>query len=426
MDNHPQKIHSLTSIQKQFYGDNHRFIVNSAGRRSRKTLLFMRKVLLHAMRNKETRFFHGAPTRQQAKDIFWKRLKKDTRIIQAKSPNETELYVQLINGSEIYVVGLDKPERIEGQEWHGCHITEMGNVKELAWPENIRPALSDTGGFAYLDGVPQGRNHYYDLALYAAGGILPTTKPKLGAFAANPSDKFWSFYSWFSEDVLSQEEIISAKRELDERTYRQEYQGSFESYEGLAYYAFSKNNLKKNIYDSNLFVHIGMDFNVDPMTATFNHIRSDDIFQFGEAYLPRSNTYEMSEHIKLKFPVENCIIYPDSTGKHESSNATESDISILKKAGFQIKARSSNPYQRDRINAVNSKLNAGNGEPHYFIDPDNCPKTINDYNKVETHADGRINKDGQKLGLTHISDAEGYLISYLYPIRERKARGVRR
>ena len=81
--------------------------------------------------------------------------------------------VILKNGSMIQVIGLDKPERIEGMPWHGCHITEIGNIKETAWGENIRPVLSDTNGWAILDGVPEGINFLYDLALYACDGALP-------------------------------------------------------------------------------------------------------------------------------------------------------------------------------------------------------------------------------------------------------------
>ena len=421
------RLRNLTPIQTAYLNDwTHRFITLPSGRRSRKTLLSMRKVLLHALRNPDHRYFHGAPTRQQAKSIFWKRLKDNTRLFWAKAPSETELYVTLLNNTEIHVIGLDKPERIEGQPWNGCHITEIGNVKETAWPENIRPVLSDTNGFAYLDGVPEGINHYYDLALYAAGGALPKTQPIKGAYSENLSDPEWAYYHWFSSDVLTPAEMAAVKMQLDERTFRQEYEGSFESYEGLAYYAFSNENLKNCEYNPLETVHIGMDFNVNPMTAVFTHIRSDDVFQFGEAYLNNSNTYEMRDYINERFKTGNVVIYPDSTGKSEHSNATQSDLAILRKAGFRVRAKESNPYQRDRIAAVNSKLRAGNARAHYFINPENCPKTINDLNKVESLPDGRLNKKQEELGLVHITDALGYLVAYLWPVRKQTFGGIAR
>jgi len=413
-------LKNLTPIQKKYYNDTHRFSVTSAGRRSRKTLISMAKLENRALEdylkyNDNRRYFHAAPTRQQAKDIFWEKLKKNTKIFWTRQPSETELTVFLLNKIEIHVVGLDKPERIEGREWHGGHITEFGNIKSGAWEENIRPLFADTNGFCYIDGVPEGRNHYYDRALYAAGGVIPKTVPKQGGYAENPTDSEWAFYTWFSSDVLTESEIISAKNDLDERTFRQEYEGSFESIEGRAYYNFSKENLKMCKYNENETVHIGMDFNVNPMTAVFGHIFSDEYHQFGEAYLKNSNTFEMARHITELFPINKVIIYPDSTGRAMESNATESDLQILKNKGFYICANSTNPYVKDRINAVNSLICSMDGKRRYFVNPKTCPKTINDLNKVERLPDGRENKKQEQQGLVHISSALGYLVSYNFP-----------
>ena len=423
----PPRLIDLTSRQVDYLNDmKHRFFILPSGRRSRKTLIGKYKLILqHAFNNSNKRYFMGAPTHSQAKAIFWNDLKRYTHYFRIDK-SETELRVTLQNGTAIYVVGLDKPERIEGMPWDGCFITEMPNIKEGAWGEHIRPVLSDTGGFAFLDGVPEGMNFYYDLALYACGGVLPKTISGQGSFAENPDDPEWCYYHWFSEDVLNPAEIDAAKMQLDERTYRQEYLGSFESYAGLAYWAFGADNLKKCAYKKEEFVHVGMDFNVNPMTATLSHVRGDDIFQFGEYYLSNSNTYEMAEEIKRDYGSENCIIYPDSTGQAMESNATMSDLSILRKAGFTVKSRPTNPYVKDRLNAVNSKLKAGDGKPHYFINPKQCPKTVNDLNKVASTADGRIDRDQEKTGLTHISSALGYMVNYLFPIKSQYIRTVKR
>lgn len=414
---------TLTPIQNKYLNDwEHRFFVIPAGRRSRKTLIGKQKVLDRAL-IKCGNYFLGAPTYSQAKAIFWPDMKKYTSFFQ-KSKSETDLTIELVNGSIIKVLGLDKPERVEGTPWNGCLITETGNVKETAWSEHIRPVLSDTMGFAMLDGVPEGRNWYYEKALYACGGAIPDTVPFHGAFAESVvDDDSWAYYHWFSSDVLNASEIAAAKRELDERTFRQEYEGSFESYEGLAYWAFSPHNISSAVrYNNTDVVHIGMDFNVDPMTAVFCHVLNNNIEQFDEAYLRHANTYEMVEHIKSKYAITNCIVYPDSTGRAERSNATESDIAILRRAGFKVRARSQNPQQRDRLNAVNSMLLTTTKTVRYKVHPD-CRCTINDFNRVECLPDGRLNKDQEKEGLVHTTDGLGYLISYLFPVRKIEAYG---
>lgn len=417
------KLHSLTPIQIKYYNDIHRFAMTSAGRRSRKTLISMRKLLIRALResNIETgrRYFHGAPTRSQAKRIFWEKLKRETKPFWIKSPSESDLVVFLIRDIEIHVVGLDKPERIEGTPWHGGHITEMGNCKPNVWREHIRPLFSDTNGWCLIDGVPEGENHYYDMALYACGGAIPPDpEPLIGAYAEFEE---WAFFTWLSEDVLTAAEIAAAKREYDIKTFNREFKGAFSSYQGKAYYNFSNKNLKAIQYEPKSYVHVGIDFNVDPMTATFSHIHSDEIRQFGEAYLVNSNTREMAEHIKELFPVEKCVVYPDCTGAARSTTATKtapSDIAILKNAGFKVKAHKANPHVKDRITAVTSKIMTGDGKIHYYVNPETCPKTVNDLNRVERLADGRENKEQEKIGLVHISSALGYNVSYLFPTRK--------
>ena len=335
--------------------------------------------------------------------------------------------VKLFNGSEIHVVGLDKPERIEGQPWHGCHITEFGNLKGLsAWTSNIRPVLSDTKGWALIDGVPEGRNFYYDLAVKASGGVLPTSKHGQGSYATDGGE--WAYYHWFSSDVLNPEEIEAVREELDERTFRQEYEGSFETYEGLAYKEFGPHNLDEKLKKEAETLNIGMDFNVDPMTAVIGHIKGDTFEQFDEVWLNNSNTYEMIDEIKSRYgsPRHRFYVYPDATGKAGSSNATQSDLDILKSAGFLVRAKSSNPRQKDRTNTVNSFIKDRGELTRYKVNPKTCPKTINDLNKRECLPDGRLDKKQEaETQIGHISDALGYLIHHNFPIVANAIKGLK-
>jgi len=410
-----RQLVNLTPANLKYYNDEHRFIVVTAGRRSRKTLIGSRKLLLRALEEsrieKGRSYFHGAPTHQQAKSIFWDRLKKDVKSIMI-SKSETELTVKLINDITIKVVGLDKPERLEGTPWHGGHITEYDNVKAHAWAENLRPLFSDTKGWCIFDGVPEGKKQLYDKALFASNNVIPVTLPNVGAYADNEE---WSYHSWFSADVLDAMELEAVKNELDERTFKQEYEGAFEDIEGLAYYAFGNHNLKPVEYNPNYPVSIGMDFNVNPMTAIMGHIYNNEFHQFDELFMTNSNTYETGRYIKEKYGTHNVTIFPDATGEARESNATESDLAILRNYGFTVRANSVNPYVKDRINAVNSLMRSSNGNVRYFVNPKTCQKTVNDFNRVERLPDGRENKKQEAEGLIHISSALGYLIAYNFP-----------
>jgi hypothetical protein len=130
--------------------------------------------------------------------------------------------IPLINGSEIYVLGMDKPERIEGQPWDGGLLDEFGNMKERAWSAHVRPALSDRLGWCDFLGVPEGMNHYHDL------------------YERAKQDPSWGVYEWASSDILPPEEIEAARRDLHPLMFQQEFGGQFVNFAGVAIFDTEK------------------------------------------------------------------------------------------------------------------------------------------------------------------------------------------
>lgn len=170
------------------------------------------------------RFFCAAPTLDQARRIYWQDLKAlIPSFALAKQPSETMLTIKLVNDSEIVVLGMDKPERIEGSPWDGGVLDEYGNMKEKAWGENIRPALADRQGWCDLIGVPEGRNHYYELDQKAQADVA-----KFG-----DASEFGRF-TWFSSGILPESEIEAARRDLHPKVFQQEYEGTFVDFSGVA------------------------------------------------------------------------------------------------------------------------------------------------------------------------------------------------
>jgi len=412
----PIVLHGLTDLQKRLLCDNqHRFFVLPPGRRSRKTLISMQKVLDAALRNPGCRYFHGAPIRQQAKDIFWDRLKNNTRMFWAKQPSETELVVFLRNGAEIHVEGLDKPERVEGQPWDGVHITEFPNTKGDAWPAHIRPVLSDTMGFGILDGVPEGRNHFYDLALYACNGIIPATRPLIGAFAENGE---WAYYHWFSSDVLLPAEITEARRNLDERTFRQEYEGQFLSYEGQLYYNFDRvRNVKDDVakYDPRKPLYLSTDFNKSPMVWLVGQMAGDAGLIIDELEISfNAKTQGMAQLFCERYnrhENRNIYITGDASGDHESIRDWTTDYLIIEEVLKANRWRmvfdvpNSNPNINNRVNMVCSLLYTLTGKTRLFFNS-KCTRLINDMER--NASDGKGGKDKSDPYQTHSSDCLDY------------------
>ena len=415
-----------------------RFKVVPAGRRSGKTeLVGKRMTVLKAMRAHEEikydppyTFGVGAPTRDQAKRIYWNDLKKLVpEKFMAKKPNESHLEIELINGAQIKVIGMDRPERIEGSPWDGFTLDEYGNMKRQTWTEHLRPALSDRMGWANFIGVPEGRNHYFDLWKMATSGR-----------------EGWDGFTWHSADILPPEEIEAAKMDLDELTYQQEYEGSFINFTGAAYYKFNdklhvQKNLSDRYYDQGDLI-ICFDFNVSPGVAlicqemyvlTRDGIPLlDQVFTavIGEVRITRnSNTPMVCRKIIKDWGghTGRVYCYGDATGGSSgSAKVMGSDWELIKQTlrptfGNRLffRVTTTNPPERDRVNAVNSRLQNTFGAVRTQVDP-KCKWFIKDLEGVSV-VDGGSGELDKKSNpeLTHISDAFGYYIEKEYPVKER-------
>lgn len=422
-------IDPITRIQNEYLNDReHRFFVIPPGRRSRKTIIGNKKVLWSALSNKDHKYFFAAPTRDQANKIFWNRLVNQCKALnQIKSIDKTLLRIFLLNGTMLNVVGLDAPERIEGEtpSWNGGLITEFPNCKPEAWSDHIRPALSDTLGFCIMDGVPEGMNFYYDLAEYACGGRLPVTLPGIGAKGTNPNDPEWVYYHWFSSDVLPETEIEAAKRTSDERTYRQEYEGAFVNVTNFVYYCFSDKNIVKKEFNPNLNLIMSWDFNATdkPMATTLIQEEQGKIYVVKEFFNKNTNTNSqcqiITEYLKSKNFKANITVTGDYMGVAMHSSASYSDYYIIesyfKNYNYIRKIR---PTKRikDRTDALNSLLKNSLDENRLFIDSE-CKNLIQDFYKTQWKS-GLFELDESRLERTHLTDTASFFAYNFYPLRE--------
>jgi len=419
----------------------HRFNTVPAGRRSGKTERAKRKLVIKAFESTAPwvpRFFAAAPTRDQAKRIYWDDLKAMVpKQFLACRPSESDLRIRLINGSEIWVLGMDKPERIEGQPWDGGILDEVANMKEKAWSENVRPALSDRMGWCDLIGVPEGRNHYYD--------IDKNAKALMEEFG-NESE--WGSYNWPSSDILPASEIEAAKRDLDELSFNQEYEASFVNFAGRIYYTFTdKTHTARLKYDPIQNLCLCFDFNVEPGVCAITqeqvlpgqYERDENGIMLmdrpiigtgiiGEVYIPQnSNTPAVCRKIAQvwKGHQGKVVCYGDATGgSRGTAKVSGSDWDIIRdelkpvfKDKLIFRVKKSNPTERSRVNAMNSRLLSSNGTIRMMVDPYKAPNVVKDFDGVQTlkGGAGEIDKKATPK-LTHISDAIGYRVEYDFPV----------
>ena len=389
----------LTIPQTEIFTSPARFRTVVAGRRFGKTFLSTIEILRAAIGGKNRNVWYIAPTYGSAKEIAWNMLIHTIPEEYIAKTNESSLNIKLINGSNIALKGAEKPNNLRGRALDFVVLDEFADMRPETWSEVIRPSLSDRQGCCIFIGTPKGRNHFYDIWADALTG----------------KDNWESFqYTTIDGGNVPPDEIEQAKNDLDIRTFNQEYCAEFVTYSGLIYYAFSRELSVINVDDNGGTLHIGMDFNIDPMSAVVCLRHGQDLQIIDELVLYGSNTDEVVAEIKDRYPNRNIIIYPDPASRQRKTSAGgRTDLSILQNAGFSVKAKKAHPLVRDRINAVNSRLLSGDGERHLFVSP-KCKQTIKSLER-QTYKEGTSipNKDG----FDHMNDALGYLVEYLFPIR---------
>ena len=196
--------------------------------------------------------------------------------------------------------------------------------------------------------------------------------------------------------------------QLDDKGIQQELEGEFVSRAGgQAYYQFDRNRNVREVKWNGQLGYIGMDFNVDPFTATIGLFDGGKIYIFDEIYMTGgSDTYMMAAELKRR-GYGNFKIIADSTFSNRKTSG-KSDKRILEGAGFECMPFR-NPYVIDRVTNMNRLF----AKDCVIIDP-KCKKLIRDLEQVTFKDNGQL--DGTRKELTHVSDSLGYMAYKLIPI----------
>ena len=393
----------LSKAQKEVFTSEARFRVLITGRRFGKTFLALNE-LAKFSRYPKKKVWYIAPTFRMCKDIMLDPLvEKMTKHKWISKVNYSDLTITLKNKSLIQLRSSDNFNSLRGVGLDFICIDEFSDVDERAWFEVLRPTLSDKSreGSALFLGTPRGFGNWsYNL------------------YKRQDNDKNWKSFQFTTLDggQVSQSEIDQAKNDLDDRTFRQEYMASFEKYSGQIYYNFDREqNIIEKYTPTTNSIHIGIDFNIDPVSAVISEVQKDDLYVYDEIVIYSSNTDELVEEINNRYSGKNIFVYPDPASKQRKTSAGgRTDLSILKNAGYNVRVRNAHPLIRDRINAVNTKLKNAKGVRTLFI-ANNCKNVIKSIER-------QIYKEGTSLpdkenNYDHMNDALGYLVEFLYPIK---------
>lgn len=414
---YPLKDHDVQLALIRAVHEGIRFPLVPSGRRSGKTERFKRFLVKEANR-KPGIYFAAAPTYNQAKKIFWKDL-KDFCLSSAlpRRPSESELQIHLPNGSEIHVIGLDKPERIEGIPWTGGGIDEFADLKDGAWEANIFPALNtvnpvdpDYRAWCWCLGVPDGLNHYYDLCQKAETGQDPNFR----------------VYHWKSAEILPPDVIEAAMRAMSTKQFNQEFNASFETAGGRIYEDYSSANYTTERIKDHEQLHWMHDQNYTPLSSSVGVIRGESLYLLDEIVLVSAVSKQSAIEFVDKFKDhknKHVIIYGDPAGRAGEKHGHASDYTdiedVLRDNGWKYtrKVAKSHPAIKDRQNAVRAKIRTAKCEITLYVNPETAPWSHKGLATVQLQKGSTFQED-QTNQYQHITTAIGYCVAALWPINK--------
>ena len=422
----------LSEEAEKFYCAKERYSALIGGFGSGKTHLLCMEAIKCAIDNVGAPGMMVAPTykmiRDPLLDLFEAILQKQE--IQYKLVKNPDIVLSLYhNGNyhnKITFRSADRPKSLRGPTLSFFGIDEAAMVDKDAWTDCVSRLRH--GGARYCKGfigtTPEGIDDWiYDEFVEKCED--------------GKRDGVYSRFHIDSRDNPSNSpEYIAALVDAYDATILPAYlSGEFiDMSTGRAYYSFGTHNIKELQYNPHLKLCLTCDFNVEPMVWEIFQYGRNRIEFFDEIYI-RTNAstataiqmfcekyFAWMKHNRDNKRVQ-VNIFGDSSGKARTT-AGDSDYVIIRETlntngipwtGY---VPDENPRVRDRLNTVNGALQDRGNATKVFVDP-RCKRLIKDYKLVVLRKNGDIDKGNEKSRreLTHASDAAGYAIYQIMPIK---------
>lgn len=423
---------SLSYSQSQFLNMPSKFKAFVGGFGSGKTFAGCLDLSVFALQHPRITQGYFAPTYPLIGDIFYPTIdeawnligdseNRRFRTIDRSGDKEVDLYAGSTYYGTIICRTMEKPSNIVGFKIAHAVVDEIDIMDKAkakkAWDKIIaRMRL-------IVDGVPN--------------GISVTTTPEGFKFT----------YEQFAKAKSKSYGMVTASTYENMRYLPPDYiQSLYETYSpelvkayikglfvnltsGTVYPQFDRTlNACNDEHDGREPVHIGMDFNVGKMSAIIHVERHGEPRAVGEI-LGAYDTPDMIRLIKQRLwrelsdneYEETCqiYVYPDASGNaRKTTNASTSDLALLRDAGFVVMVRSKNPSVRDRITSVNAMFCNAQNKRRYLINVHLCPQYAEAREQQVYNKNGEPDKSHDK---DHPNDAGDYYIHYAFPTHKPSA-----
>jgi hypothetical protein len=403
----------LTEPQEQFVFSTARHPAMCAGYGAGKSQAGVIRILLKALQYPGMSFAFVEPTFDLVRLIAWPRFEEVLSSWGIKHQlNKSESIMVMENGSRIVFRSADNPNRLVGFEVADAVIDEADVLKpedaQNTWVKMIgRARQKKPDGAVNTVGcvsTPEGFKWMYDT-------FEKNRRPGYELIRAPTR----------SNPYLPPDYIDSLKATYPSNLLMAYVEGLFVNLtSGSVYAEFDRklNATNETIKDGET-LHVGLDFNVGKMAAVLFVLRDGEPHAVTEI-VDVLDTPAMAALLKARYKDKghSIMVYPDASGNaRKSNNASESDLAILKQAGFQVCVNSRNPAVKDRVLSYNKMIHS-EGERRFRVNVDACPHLVESLEKQAYDKNGEPDKSS---GLDHVLDASGYFIVYRYPIVKRTA-----
>lgn len=427
-------VPTLNVPQGQFLQLQHKFRAFVAGFGSGKTWVGSAALCRHVLEWPGINSGYFAPTYPQIRDIFFPTIEEvafdwGLKVKTKESDKEVEFYRGGRYRCTTICRSMEKPQTIVGFKIGHALVDELDVVPVLkaqhAWRKIIARMRYKVDGLKNgvdVTTTPEGFKFVYQQFVKQLRE-KPHLKALYGLVQASTFD---------NEANLPDDYISSLMESYPEQLIAAYLRGQFVNLtSGTIYTAYSRSlNASQEVVQPGEVIFVGMDFNVGKMAAVV-HVKRLGLPHAVDEIVNGYDTPDMIRQLKERFwlyadgdyrPTRQIRIYPDASGdSRKSVRASETDLALLRQAGFMVCAPAANPPVKDRINSMNAMFCNANGERRYRVNADRCPTYADALEQQVWAANGEPDKS---QGNDHPNDAGGYFIHKEYPITKYSLAGV--
>ena len=335
--------------------------------------------------------------------------------------NKSEGTLEIPNVGMVIFRSLENPSRIIGYEVHHSHVDELDTLPEdkaeEAWMKiisrNRKRINTNAKNTVSVYTTPEGYRFVYKRWHKQRNAEIE--KRGHSDYELIKGCTYDNFY-------LPQDYITNLEESYPKELISAYLRGEFVNLEsGQVYVDFDPelNHSNARLTKDNETIHLGMDFNVNHMSAVAVVIRNGNPFVVDEICDQR-DTPSMIDEIKRRYDGRLVIVYPDASGNSRKTvDASKSDIGLLREAGLRVNAPTKNPPVRDRIVTVNTMFCNAKGERKLKVNTDLCPNLVDNLNEQAYDDNGNPRKANN---VDHQLDALGYVIHRRFGVSRASAR----